>query len=379
MANGEDPAGTRLLQQGRLGHILVVDDDIVARRVHTRVLQRAGYTVVVAEDGVDALRLVMGGHVDLVVSDIAMPKMDGLCLLEKIRQLHRQLPVILVTARPEVAGAIRAVEHRAEQYLVKPVAADVLEDAVARALASLDDGDAPRRARALDRALAGLQMDWQPIVRWSSRSIFSHEALMRSSDARFPTPSSLLDAAERLDALPRLGRTVRSRVARKLSELQDPGLIFVNLHSRDLLDPELFDADAPLSRFASSVVLEITERSALEAIDGLEERLRRLRALGFRLAVDDLGAGYAGLSAMAHLQPEVVKLDMSLVRSLHLDPVRRKMVWMLVGLCADMGAELVAEGVEIAEERDILVALGCDLLQGYLFASPAAEFGTGRW
>jgi EAL domain-containing protein (putative c-di-GMP-specific phosphodiesterase class I) len=101
--------------------------------------------------------------------------------------------------------------------------------------------------------------------------------------------------------------------------------------------------------------------------------------MGFRIAVDDLGAGYAGLTAFAQLEPEFVKLDMSLVRDIHSNKVKQKLVRSITALCADMGIAVVAEGIEVQEERDAIIDLGCDLLQGYLLAKPGKPFPSICW
>jgi EAL domain-containing protein (putative c-di-GMP-specific phosphodiesterase class I) len=96
--------------------------------------------------------------------------------------------------------------------------------------------------------------------------------------------------------------------------------------------------------------------------------------MGFRIAIDDFGAGYAGLSSFAALAPEIVKLDMSLVRDVHRSAVRRQVVASMASLCVGLGTRVVAEGIELPEERDCLAHAGCDLLQGFLFARPGPPF-----
>jgi EAL domain-containing protein (putative c-di-GMP-specific phosphodiesterase class I) len=130
---------------------------------------------------------------------------------------------------------------------------------------------------------------------------------------------------------------------------------------------------------ATRVVLEITERAALEDVSEVREKVAALRTLGFRIAIDDLGAGYAGLTAFAQLEPEVVKLDMSLVRDVHEQPTKRRLIKSMTELCQDMGRVVIAEGIETAEERDAIADLGCDLMQGYLFAKPGKPFPAVRW
>ena len=92
--------------------------------------------------------------------------------------------------------------------------------------------------------------------------------------------------------------------------------------------------------------------------------------------VDDLGAGYAGLTSFAQLEPEVVKVDMSLIRGLDSSPTKQKLLRSIVGLCRDLEIKMIAEGIETPEERDTLVLLGGDLCQGYLFAKPGRGFPT---
>jgi EAL domain-containing protein (putative c-di-GMP-specific phosphodiesterase class I) len=155
--------------------------------------------------------------------------------------------------------------------------------------------------------------------------------------------------------------------------------MFVNLHTRDLLDESLYAAESPLSRHASRVVLELTERAALEEIPGAADRVARLRAMGFRIAVDDLGAGYAGLTTFAQLEPDVVKFDMSLVRDVDTHATKRKLIRAMSALFGELGMTVIAEGVETAAERDTLVAAGCELFQGYLFARPGRPFPAVTW
>jgi EAL domain-containing protein (putative c-di-GMP-specific phosphodiesterase class I) len=235
-------------------------------------------------------------------------------------------------------------------------------------------GDRAGLAAIFGSALDSLWMAYQPIVSWSRRGVFGYEALLRSREAALPHPSAILDAAERLDRLHDLGRAIRMRAAEPAARMPEGATLFVNVHTHDLLDGDLFDADRPLARLAHNVVLEITERASLLHVHDVQSRIARLREMGFRIAVDDLGAGYAGLTSFAQLEPEVVKLDMSLVRGVHVQPTKLTLVRTMVSMCRELGMQVVAEGIETAEERDAMVNAGCDLLQGFLFAEPGAAF-----
>jgi len=127
------------------------------------------------------------------------------------------------------------------------------------------------------------------------------------------------------------------------------------------------------------VILEVTERASLDVVKNVTQRVQKLRALGYGLAVDDLGSGYAGLSSFTHLDPGMAKLDMSLVRGIDGDTRKQAIVRSMCRLCEELQILVVAEGVEKPEERDTLAAVGCELLQGYLFARPERGLAAPRF
>jgi EAL domain-containing protein (putative c-di-GMP-specific phosphodiesterase class I) len=197
---------------------------------------------------------------------------------------------------------------------------------------------------------------------------------MRSPEPSLPHPGAILGAAERLERLPDLGRRVRSLSAAAFEAAPPEALLFVNLHTFDLLDSDLYASSAPLTKIAGRVILEVTERAALDDVKDLVSRVAKLRAMGFRIAIDDLGAGYAGLSSFVAVEPEFVKLDMSLVRDVHRSAIRQRVIGSLTSLCMELGLHVIAEGIETREERDAVCELSCDLLQGYYFAKPGRPF-----
>jgi EAL domain-containing protein (putative c-di-GMP-specific phosphodiesterase class I) len=333
----------------------------------------------------------------VIVSDVNMPGCGGLEFLRSVRERDLDVPVILMTGTPAVDSSIRAIEYGAFRYLIKPVPNDKLVEGIRHAvrlhkLARLKrealelHGGADRlgeRAALEGRFTNSLDRIWvafQPVVAWRARHVFGYEALLRSDEPLMKNPADMLDAAERLARIRDLGRVVRAKVAAMAGDPAVAGtLLFVNLHSSDLNDNQLYSADSPLSEFASRVVLEITERESLYGVEDMPARLVKLRAMGFRLAVDDLGVGYAGLTSFTLLEPEIVKLDMSLVRGVDMDSKRQSIIRSIKVLCDELNILVVAEGIETAGERDMLVELGCDLLQGYLFAKPERGFPVPIW
>ncbi len=378
--------------------VLLVDDEPALLTATSRLLQRVGFDTVECGDGVSALSVLRGGRpVHVVISDVCMPQMDGIDLLRAVRQLDLDLPVIVVTGGPTLETAIEALDHGAFKYLVKPVDFEELCRATHRAVqlymlsrAKMEafealghfkgnNSDPLGLQTAFDSALDSLWPAFQPIVSAQDGSLFAYEALLRTEEPSLPHPGAVLDAAERLNQLHLLGRTMRLKATTEFGATLPPLELFLNLHPQDLHDDELLEATSATLPHASRIVLEVTERATLPRAGDVRGRVSALREAGYRIAIDDLGAGYAGLSTFATLEPEFVKLDMELIRNLHEVPVKQRLVKHMTALCHDMGMRVVAEGIETEIERDTVAALGCDLLQGYLFGHPAAGFERPTW
>jgi EAL domain-containing protein (putative c-di-GMP-specific phosphodiesterase class I) len=386
-----NPQPTPVAAKAR-ARLLVIDDDQLMRKLLSRVLSAKGYETVVAQDGAHAKELLDLGGYDLILTDVHMPKIDGIGVLRLVRERDPDFPVILFTASPSADTAIGALQLRATAYLTKPIDPARLIEEVEKALKMQELARVRKEAHQVvhaatqeqvaraqvgsqfDRALAGLFMAYQPIVSWAGRKVFGYEALVRSTEPSLPHPGALFEAAERLDRWDDLGRLIRKRSPEPMSMADPDASLFVNLHARELLDDTLYDRASALSVISRRVVLEITERAHLDSVPDVETRINRLRAMGFRIAIDDIGAGYSGLNSFTMLRPDLVKLDMALVRDIDKDPVKRRLAGLLIQLCDDLHIAVVGEGVETTAERDTLIELGCDLLQGYLFGRPAAPF-----
>jgi EAL domain-containing protein (putative c-di-GMP-specific phosphodiesterase class I)/ActR/RegA family two-component response regulator len=367
--------------------VLVVDDEPGLRDIYGSVLREAGYAVDLAPDLRTARALLAENGFDLVISDISLPDGTGIDVLKTVRERSLDLPVILVTGAPALDTAIHAIELGAMRYFVKPLRSEDLLHVAEQATRLHRLAQIKREALAylgatgklvpdtagleavFARGLRSLWMAFQPIVRAIDGQLFGYEALLRTEEASFPAPGAFLEAAERLGRTSELGRSVRAAVAHTRFTGVAPA-VFVNLHPRDLDDDALYDPASPLSAQASRVVLEITERESLDGAANVRDRIASLRQLGYRIAVDDLGAGYAGLSTFALLEPDIAKIDISLVRGVDREPMKRRLITSLTTLCKEMGVLVVAEGIETAGERAALTDVGCDLLQGFLLGRP---------
>lgn len=230
-----------------------------------------------------------------------------------------------------------------------------------------------------ERALEEIWIAYQPIVAPDEGVVFGYEALLRSKEPSLATPKALLCAAERLGRIHELGRAVRRRALAALREESRSFVLFLNLHPIELLDRQLYSELMQEPQLSRRIVLEVTERAPLTEIDDVPGRIAALRKAGVRVALDDLGAGYSGLSSFVELEPDMVKLDMSLIRNADKHPVKQRLIQLLAHLCQEMTVTIVAEGIETEEEREVATAMGCNLLQGFRFGRPEGGFGKVLW
>lgn len=376
--------------------VLLVEDEDILRAAFARILTRSGFAVEAFGSGGAALEVLQQrSNFDAIITDLEMPGMNGIELLRFVRRLDEDVPLIVVTGNPSLMSAISTVELGGFRYLLKPINPDELRDTVRSATAMHRLSMLKRHALRICEnegwgagervgleirfrsALERLWMAYQPIVDWSAGNVYGYEALVRSSEPSLSSPSLLLDAAKKLGMTSELGRKIRELVTERMTAAPPDAALFVNLQAADLNDPELYDAGAPLSACAERVVLEITERHSLDDVLEVRKRTSRLRELGFRIAIDDLGSGYSGLSSFGQLEPEIVKLDMSLTRGIDTSRAKQSLVRSMLSVCEnELGTVAICEGVETLEERETLVQLGASLFQGYFFARPDREFLT---
>ncbi len=370
--------------------ILIVDDDEAVLGVLQRALSTPRAHVATASTGAIALLRLAEESFDVIVSDIQMPGVSGLKLLRAVRNHDLDLPIVLMTGQPDLKGAAEAVEYGAFQYLIKPIEIERLRTVVERAIdlgrvarlkrqcaqefgsGSFYVGDRAGIDAKLDSALQSLWMAYQPVVRASDGTVFGYEALLRSEEPALPSPGAVLRAATRVARTHDVGRAVRALVAADIQRWPDPSaLLFINVHPEDLLDPAFYLASAPLSRVASRVVVELSDRAVMDQVNEVENRIARLRGLGFRVAIDDLGAGHSGPATFTQIEPAFVKLDMTVVRDVHRNKNKANVVRSMVQLCHKMGQSVIAEGVESHPDWETLRTLDCDFGQGYFLGRPS--------
>ena len=208
---------------------------------------------------------------------------------------------------------------------------------------------------------------YQPIVDLQTGRAFAFEVLARCRVPGLTNPEILFKraAAERFCGL--LGRTLRAVGSAGCRGIP----LFLNVHPREFADGLLVRANDPIFSHGHDVFLEITESMPIDAFTFSGSVLREVRSKGVRLVVDDLGAGFSNLRYIADLEPEMVKVDRALIEPLPTQERVRRLFGWLVRMCEDMGAAVVAEGIETDAEFEILRQFGCRYGQGYLLGRPS--------
>jgi EAL domain-containing protein (putative c-di-GMP-specific phosphodiesterase class I) len=220
-----------------------------------------------------------------------------------------------------------------------------------------------------------LAVVYQPIVDLEDQSVFACEALARSLRDDCESPTQLFRRAAILGKTGALGRVLRQRIARAGIQLH----LFVNIHPFELNGPWLLDEADPIFEHSQRIYLEITETMPLGSFDEFKHALDTLRARpNVHFVVDDLGAGFSNLRRISDLAPSVVKIDKNLITGLPDSQRQQRLLAGIVRLCTDLGARVVAEGIETEDEFLASRDAGAHYGQGFLWARPAAPLPTIR-
>ena len=240
----------------------------------------------------------------------------------------------------------------------------------ANASRSLEQRERARRVADLRTSLRDrmVYVEYHPIVIASTREIFGYEALARGQMRTLRSPEVMFDVAAEADLIWELSRLCRARALEGMNERLAPGqLLFLNVDPHDFTDPAFNEHEVA---DPSRIVIEITERTAIKDYPKFRERLKAFRTLGYRFAVDDAGSGYAGLGSIANLEPDFIKLDISLINAIDTNFIKQNLVQTMVRFADDHNAMVIAEGVERAEEFKTVQELGVHLVQGFFLHRP---------
>ncbi len=217
---------------------------------------------------------------------------------------------------------------------------------------------------------------FQPIVCLSERRILGYEALSRGpSNSPLHSPLNLFAIARQAGRLSELEVLCRETACRRFAEQSLEGKLFLNVSPESLLEPH-YPSGRTLKMLEqvglspSRVVIELTEQTPTEDFQLLFNALHHYRDMGFSIALDDLGAGYSSLRLWSELRPDYVKIDRHFIDGIHQDPLKREFVGSILQIARASRAQVIAEGIELAEELTVLAEMGVELLQGYLLGRP---------
>ena len=234
-----------------------------------------------------------------------------------------------------------------------------------------------RQIAAIESIIAedSLEPAFQPIYALNTGKVFGFEVLTRLEGSIFKEVPDIFETAVYMERVGDLGRVQRTKAV-KLAPAKP---LFVNVHPAEFDYPLLVRPDDPLFRHPEDVYLEITESAPLSYFEQCTNVLGELRKKGIRVAVDDFGAGFSNVKYIADLSPDIVKLDRELVSGVREGTRQFKLLISIVRLCNDMGAQVVAEGIETAAELVVAERAGGDYCQGYLLGRPAADAREEEW
>jgi EAL domain-containing protein (putative c-di-GMP-specific phosphodiesterase class I)/AmiR/NasT family two-component response regulator len=380
--------------------VLVVDDHASNVALLERMLRAAGVSSVhTLMDSRDVVAHCLEFEPDLVLLDLHMPHMDGYEVLAALRAALPTgtfLPVLVLTADATNAARERALDAGAKDFLSKPFDRVETIQRVRNLLETrmlyrtVQDHNSTLRAELArrteqDRLLAAersvrrmrieqvlrrgaMSMVFQPIADLRSSEVVGVEALARFDCEPRRPPNEWFDEAADVELGTALELAAIDAALHQLHRLPAGAFMSLNVSPTTAIGVDLGATlrGAPSER----LVVELTEHTRVQDYEPLIAALGELRRHGVRVAVDDAGAGYAGLQHLLRLRPDIIKLDLDLTRGINADPARRALARGLVSFATEIGAVMVAEGIETADDLSTLRALEVDWGQGYHLARP---------
>jgi EAL domain-containing protein (putative c-di-GMP-specific phosphodiesterase class I) len=380
--------------------VLIVDDNENNVLLLERLLKRVGIgTVVGITDPRQTVAQYQSIEPDLILLDLHMPHLDGVAVLEQLKVVIPEgsfTPVLVLTADATLDAKKRALAAGAKDFVTKPfeqtevllrvknlLETRALHLALRQHNAELESqlAKAAERERKLAREHAArrdrvqrllddrdITMAFQPIVDLLTSRVVGVEALARFSVQPQRRPDEWFAEAAGVELGTDLELLAVSVAIGHLDQLPDDTYLSINVSPQTALDPRLTEAAGPC---AERIVLELTEHAPVDQYDHLLEALVELRSAGMRIAVDDAGSGYASLQHILQLAPDIIKLDIELIRGINADAARQSLAAALVLFGDKIDATITAEGIETDDELHTLQRLQVRYGQGYLLGRPA--------
>jgi len=368
----------------RSKHILLVDNNPDSARTVKSLLQSNDYRVDITSTGFDTLTKAQR-RPDLILLDLNLPDVDGLELCREMRnnKKYRDIPIIILSSRDSVAEKVEGLYIGADDYITKPFNN---EELIARIEVVLRRSHFFEQAKE-DKEVLILELRkilkeelittlFQPIFLLDTYEPLGFEILSRPPvQGRLNNPEFMFKAALAFGMYFDLEILCWRRAFKKWRTSVKKGKLFLNC-TPYLIEDKKFDEKIFKKEDIdpNCVVLEITERMAIQDFVLFFKKLEKIRKSGVQLAVDDVGNGYASLDTIAEAKPNYVKIDMPLIRNIHIDPLKQNIVEAVISFCKKSNIITISEGVEEEEELRKIKELNIDAAQGFLLARPAKEF-----
>lgn len=371
--------------------VLVVDDNASNVALLEALLTSQGLTRVATEtDAREVPSRLLAERPDLVLLDLHMPYVSGYETLVRIQEhaAGGYLPVLVLTADTTSTARDRALRGGAQDFLSKPI--DLLEATLRignllrtkqlystlRRTGPAEDGPQPHgetSQQVQDRVDAvlrdhSLRAVYQPVVDIDQLTVVGYEALSRFTDPAERGPQQWFADGFAAGRGVELEWLAAAKALDALAALPYGQFLAVNMSAASIMH----NAEQPFCdpQVCPRIVIELTEHVPVEDYTALHRALATMRAHGTRLAADDVGSGYAGFRHLLRLEPDIIKLDISLVGGIHRSPTQRALAKALIAFAADVDATVIAEGVEHPDELRALRDLGLRWAQGFLLGRP---------
>jgi EAL domain-containing protein (putative c-di-GMP-specific phosphodiesterase class I)/DNA-binding NarL/FixJ family response regulator len=392
--------------------VLLVDDDLSTLAVAEAALKKHGFEVEIASNGQQAIDKCGTSNFDACVLDARMPQLNGFETCEQIRQIeeYQKTPVIMATGFEEESTVQRVLDVGATDYYAKPMNFQLLahrlklliseaqlssmsKSTIAETVLSEIENSTDERRKVIQRLLrkdlelGQLQLYFQPKFATNGLSLTGVECLIRwpSAQLGMVPPSEFIPVAESSsDLMELVNRFVIQASLKQMRTWIESGKAVVPMSIN--LDGEKLKSDTLVEQLVEQInaykippnliEVEVTESIMIDANSSAISNLEKLREAGIKIAMDDFGTGYSSLSYLQKLPLDTLKIDMSFVREIHTNETSAAIAKAIINIGHDIGLHVIAEGVETNQQLEMLQAMGCDSIQGYLTGKPvtALEF-----
>lgn len=373
--------------------VLIVDDNEANVAFLRQLLEQQGLNRVYTETDSRRVAAQLAEHrPDLVLLDLRMPHIDGFEVLAQIQRFAAgtYLPVMVLTADSTTTARDCALAQGAQDFLTKPLDASEATLRIANLLrtcqlyATLRHSAAPAPGHppggegqpteileSIEDVLRNktIMPVFQPVVDLLTLDVVGHEALSRFPNPSLGSPDKWFNAAFTVGRGVDLEWLAATSMLSYFDTAPPDTFLAINMSPATIL--HIVDNDLCPLDLCPRIVIEITEYVPVEDYTALHRALGTMRLNGARLSADDLGSGYAGFRHLIRLKPDIIKLDISLVAGIDRHREQQALTRALLTFARDVGAQVIAEGVEESEELSALRDLGVPLGQGYLFGRPA--------